>query len=116
MNIRKGQRYNRETLDIKFKGKSIADVLKMTVDEAAEFFKAVPAVRDKMETLSGGEALWRFRSAASSLEASHDQRNDEPPKRNAEQSGAEVSKGFHKDRIVALKPGAGNSAALLGFR
>ncbi|KAI93522.1 excinuclease ABC subunit A [Rhodomicrobium udaipurense JA643] len=47
----KGHRYNRETLDIKFKGKSIADVLDMTVDEAAEFFKAVPSVRDKMETL-----------------------------------------------------------------
>ena len=49
--ICKGHRYNRETLEIKFKGKSIADVLEMTVDEAAEFFKAVPAVRDKMETL-----------------------------------------------------------------
>jgi excinuclease ABC subunit A len=47
----KGKRYNRETLEIKFKGKSIADVLDMTVEEAAEFFKAVPAVRDKMETL-----------------------------------------------------------------
>ncbi len=47
----KGHRYNRETLEIKFKGKSIADILEMTVDEAAEFFKAVPAVRDKMETL-----------------------------------------------------------------
>ncbi len=47
----KGHRYNRETLEIKFKGKSIADVLEMTVEEAAEFFKAVPAVRDKMETL-----------------------------------------------------------------
>ncbi|MFZ0571901.1 MAG: ATP-binding cassette domain-containing protein, partial [Rhodomicrobium sp.] len=47
----KGHRYNRETLEIKFRGKSIADILEMTVDEAAEFFKAVPAVRDKMETL-----------------------------------------------------------------
>jgi excinuclease ABC subunit A len=47
----KGKRYNRETLEIRFKGKSIADVLDMTVEEAAEFFKAVPAVRDKMETL-----------------------------------------------------------------
>ncbi len=47
----KGKRYNRETLEIKFKGKSIADVLDMTVEEAAEFFKAVPAVRDKLETL-----------------------------------------------------------------
>ena len=47
----KGQRYNRETLEIKFKDKSIADVLDMTVAEGKEFFKAVPAVRDKMETL-----------------------------------------------------------------
>ncbi|HBT42669.1 MAG TPA: excinuclease ABC subunit A, partial [Rhodospirillaceae bacterium] len=47
----KGQRYNRETLDIKFRGKSIAEVLDMTVEEAADFFKAVPAIRDKMETL-----------------------------------------------------------------
>jgi len=47
----KGKRYNRETLEITFKGKSIADVLDMTIEEAAEFFKAVPAIRDKMETL-----------------------------------------------------------------
>ena len=46
-----GQRYNRETLEVVFKGKSIADVLDMTVDEAEEFFSAVPSVRDKMETL-----------------------------------------------------------------
>ncbi|MGV8996042.1 MAG: excinuclease ABC subunit UvrA [Parvibaculaceae bacterium] len=68
-----GHRYNRETLEVKFKGKSISDVLDMTVDESADFFKAVPAVREKMEvlqrvglgyikvgqqatTLSGGEA------------------------------------------------------------
>ncbi|WP_037500487.1 excinuclease ABC subunit UvrA [Sphingomonas jaspsi] len=68
-----GQRYNRETLEVKFKGKSIADVLDMTVDDAVEFFKAVPGIRDKMAmlaevglgyikvgqqatTLSGGEA------------------------------------------------------------
>jgi excinuclease ABC subunit A len=47
----KGKRYNRETLEILFKGKSISEVLDMTVEEAAEFFKAVPSVRDKMETL-----------------------------------------------------------------
>ena len=48
----KGQRYNRETLEIHFKGKSIADVLDMTVEEALAFFKAVPAIRNKLETLS----------------------------------------------------------------
>mgnify|MGYP003633553236 FL=1 len=47
----KGKRYNRETLDISFKGKSISDVLDMTVEEGADFFKAVPSIRDKMETL-----------------------------------------------------------------
>ena len=68
-----GARYNRETLEVKFKGLSIADVLDMTVEDAAEFFKAVPGIRDKMAmlvevglgyvkvgqqatTLSGGEA------------------------------------------------------------
>ena len=68
-----GQRYNRETLEVKFKGLSIADVLDMTVEDAAELFKAVPPIRDKMHmleevglgyikvgqqatTLSGGEA------------------------------------------------------------
>ena len=49
--ICKGKRYNRETLDVLFKGKTIADVLDMTVEEAADFFKAVPPIRDKMETL-----------------------------------------------------------------
>ena len=69
----KGARYNRETLEIKFKGKSIADVLDMTVEEAQGFFTAVPSIRTKMDalvrvglhyikvgqqatTLSGGEA------------------------------------------------------------
>src|SRR5438093_1607694 len=69
----KGKRYNRETLEVLFKGKSIADVLDMTVEEALEFFKAVPRVRNVLEllhrvgldyihvgqqatTLSGGEA------------------------------------------------------------
>ena len=68
-----GARYNRETLEVKFKGKSIADVLDMNVEDAAEFFKAVPPIREKMAmlaevglgyvkvgqqatTLSGGEA------------------------------------------------------------
>src|SRR5436305_8949176 len=47
----KGKRYNRETLEVTFRGKSIADVLDMTVDEGADFFRAVPSIRDKMTTL-----------------------------------------------------------------
>ena len=47
----RGKRYNRETLEVLFKGKSIANILDMTVEEGAEFFSAVPSVRDKMETL-----------------------------------------------------------------
>lgn len=69
----KGKRYNRETLEIRFKDKSISDVLDMTVEDGVKFFKAVPAIRNKLEmlekvglgyirvgqqatTLSGGEA------------------------------------------------------------
>ncbi|MFC7552001.1 hypothetical protein ACFQU7_06555 [Pseudoroseomonas wenyumeiae] len=69
----KGKRYNRETLEVKFRGKSISDVLEMTVEEGLEFFSAVPAIREKLRvlrevglgyihlgqqatTLSGGEA------------------------------------------------------------
>jgi excinuclease ABC subunit A len=48
----KGKRYNRETLEIAFRGKSIADVLDMTVEEGLEYFKAVPSIRDKMLTLN----------------------------------------------------------------
>ena len=47
-----GKRYNRETLDVKYKGKSIYDVLNMTVEEALDFFENVPSIRRKIETLN----------------------------------------------------------------
>jgi excinuclease ABC subunit A len=47
-----GKRYNRETLDVKYKGKNIYDVLSMTVEEAVDFFENVPSIRRKMETLN----------------------------------------------------------------
>ena len=47
----KGKRYNRETLEVKYKGKSIHDILNMTVDEAVEFFDAIPKLRSKLQTL-----------------------------------------------------------------
>ena len=48
----KGKRYNRETLEIIWRNKSISDVLEMTVSEGLEFFKAVPAIKDKLETMN----------------------------------------------------------------
>ena len=47
----KGKRYNRETLDVKYKGKNIADVLDMTVEEALEFFENIPKIKNKIQTL-----------------------------------------------------------------
>lgn len=48
----KGQRYNRETLEVKYKGKSIADVLDMSVSEALEFFDSIPPIKNKLQTLN----------------------------------------------------------------
>src|SRR5208337_523992 len=48
----KGKRYNRETLEIRYKGKNIADVLDMTVEEALSFFENIPKIRRKLETLN----------------------------------------------------------------
>lgn len=47
-----GKRYNRETLEVKYKGKNIADVLEMTVEEALEFFENIPKIKDKLQTLN----------------------------------------------------------------
>jgi excinuclease ABC subunit A len=80
-----GKRYNRETLEIRYKGKSIADVLNMTVEEAVEFFQAVPYIYRKIKvleevglgyitlgqsavTLSGGEAQ-RVKLATETIQA-----------------------------------------------
>ena len=49
--ICKGQRYNNETLEVKYKGKSIADVLEMSVKEAYEFFENIPQIANKLKTL-----------------------------------------------------------------
>ena len=71
----KGKRYNRETLEVKYKGKSIADVLEMTVDEAIAFFDAVPSVRDKLKLLQAvGLGYVRLGQSATTLSGGEAQR------------------------------------------
>ncbi len=70
-----GKRYNRETLEVLYRGKSIADVLDMTIEEAADFFKAVPSIRDKMETMKQvGLSYIQVGQAATTLSGGEAQR------------------------------------------
>jgi excinuclease ABC subunit A len=70
-----GKRYNRETLEITYKGKNIADVLEMTVDEAARFFRNVPTLADKLRALQDvGLGYLRLGQAATTLSGGEAQR------------------------------------------
>ncbi len=71
----KGARYNRETLEVRYKGKTIADVLDMVVDDAAEFFKAIPKIYRKLQTLQQvGLGYIRLGQAATTLSGGEAQR------------------------------------------
>ncbi|MBM3134018.1 MAG: ATP-binding cassette domain-containing protein, partial [Chloroflexi bacterium] len=71
----KGQRYNRETLEIRYKGKTIADVLEMTVEEALRFFENIPAIKNKLVTLhSVGLGYIRLGQSATTLSGGEAQR------------------------------------------
>ncbi len=70
-----GKRYNRETLDVKYKGKSIADVLDMTVEEACEFFRSIPSIYNKLRTLNEvGLGYIRLGQSATTLSGGEAQR------------------------------------------
>ena len=70
-----GKRYNRETLEVKYKGKSIADVLDMTIDEACEFFKPVPSIYNKIKTLEEvGLGYMKLGQSATTLSGGEAQR------------------------------------------
>ncbi len=70
-----GQRYNRETLEVKYKGKSIHEVLEMTIEEAREFFDAVPALARKLQTLMDvGLSYIRLGQSATTLSGGEAQR------------------------------------------
>ncbi len=73
--ICKGQRYNRETLDIRYKGRNIHEVLEMTIEEAREFFEAIPAIARKLQTLMEvGLAYLRLGQSATTLSGGEAQR------------------------------------------
>ncbi len=70
-----GKRYNRETLEVKYKGKSIADVLDMTVEEACDFFKSIPSIYNKLSTLNEvGLGYIRLGQSATTLSGGEAQR------------------------------------------
>jgi excinuclease ABC subunit A len=71
----KGKRYNRETLEVRYKGKTIDEVLEMTVEDAREFFDAVPAIKRKLQTLMDvGLSYIRLGQAATTLSGGEAQR------------------------------------------
>lgn len=71
----RGRRYNRETLEVTYKGKNIADVLEMTVDEASRFFRAIPALSDKLDTMRQvGLGYLRLGQSATTLSGGEAQR------------------------------------------
>lgn len=70
-----GKRYNQETLEVKYKGKSIADVLDMTVEEAVEFFEKIPAIKNKLETMKNvGLGYIKLGQSATTLSGGEAQR------------------------------------------
>lgn len=70
-----GKRYNRETLEVGYKGKNISDVLEMTVEDAAEFFSAIPVIHRRLETLTQvGLGYIRLGQAATTLSGGEAQR------------------------------------------
>ena len=73
--ICEGKRYNEQTLEVKYKEKNIAEVLSMTVEEALEFFKAIPAIKNKLQTLADvGLTYITLRQSATTLSGGEAQR------------------------------------------
>jgi excinuclease ABC subunit A len=105
----KGSRYNRETLDVHYKGKSIADVLNMTVSEAVEFFQHIPKINRKLETLNDvGLGYIKLGQPATTLSGGEAQRVKLATELSRRSNGRtlyildEPTTGLHKDDIKRL--------------
>ena len=99
----KGQRYNRETLEVKFKGKSIADVLDMTVEDAQSFFQAVPSIREKMDALMRvGLGYIKVGQQATTLSGGRSASNCRKSSANALRGGRCIS-WMNRPRVCILK-------------
>ena len=105
----KGKRYNRETLEVKYKGKTIADVLDMTVDSALEFFASIPKIRRKLQTLSDvGLGYIRLGQPATTLSGGEAQRVKLASQLSRRSNGKslyildEPTTGLHMDDVYKL--------------
>ncbi len=105
----KGKRYNRETLDILYKGKNIADVLDMTVDEAYEFFENIPTIRRKLQLLKGiGLGYIKLGQPATTLSGGEAQRIKLARELSKKETGRtlylldEPTTGLHMDDVKKL--------------
>ena len=112
-----GQRYNRETLEITYKGKNIADVLNLTVDEAARFFRAVPAIADRLTALLDvGLGYLQLGQAGTTLSGGEAQRVKLATELAKKATGRtiyildEPTTGLHFADIEKLAPGADETA------
>ena len=111
----KGKRYNRETLEVKFRGKSIAEVLDMTVEEGLEFFENIPRLRNKLETLNSvGLSYLRVGQPATTLSGGEAQRIKLSKELSRRATGNtlyildEPTTGLHFEDVRRLRSGKGN--------
>ena len=121
-----GKRYNRETLEVLYKGKSIADILDMTADEALEFFRSLPRIRDKVQTLVDvGLGYIRLGQSSTTLSGGEAQRVKLATELSRRATGAtfyildEPTTGLHADdvskliRVLQTLVGTGNTVLVI---